>query len=465
MKKQTAIDMCSGPVLGKILMFSLPLMASGILQLLFNAADVMVVGNFCGSVAMAAVGSNGAVINLIVNLFLGISIGTNVLVARSWGRQHADSVFRAVHSSVALSVILGVFTGIFGAVMAPKMLTLLSVPEDVLPLASLYLRIYFIGIPATVVYNFGAAILRAIGNTRQPLYYLSISGALNVLCNIILVIGFKMDVAGVAIASAISQYVATFLVLRYLTKLENACRLSFRMLRLYRYETLEMIRIGIPAGLQSTVFSISNVLIQSAINAFGAAAIAGNVAAMNIDNIIYIALNAIHHAAVSFISQNLGAGKLDRIVRIARSCLLMTLAIGGVMCVVTLLAGESLLTIFNREPDVIAAGMVRIRNAGAFYFLCGLMEVSCGIVRGMGSSWLPMIVSMVGVCGIRIVWIYTIFAAFPTLQVLYISYPVTWIITMLIHLLCAVLVYKRLKLRHAPKSKTQMPEFTHESAK
>ncbi|MEA4966377.1 MAG: MATE family efflux transporter [Oscillospiraceae bacterium] len=450
MNRTNEIDMCSGPVTGKIVRFAIPLMLSGMLQLLFNAADVIVVGRYCGSVALAAVGSNGAVINLTVNLFVGISVGTNVLVARSSGRQHADSVFRAVHSAILLSFLLGIFTGVFGAVYAPQVLRLLSVPDDILILATLYLRIYFIGIPATVVYNFGAAILRAVGDTKNPLYFLTAAGILNVICNLLLVLVFHLDVAGVAIASALSQYLAAALVLRCLMRKESSCRLSLRMLRLYKRETLEMVRIGIPAGLQSTIFSISNVLIQSAINVFGAAVIAGNAAGANLDQLVYIAMNAFHHAAVSFISQNTGAGKTERISKIAVSCCLLVCGVGIVLGGLFYLLGNQLLSIYTKDADIIAAGMIRLRWVCLPYFLCGLMDVGCGIVRGLGHAWLPMIVSTLGACVLRIIWIYTIFAWNPRLDILYSSYPISWLLTAAVHLICAAVLLRYLKLRHQP---------------
>ena len=457
MKRSAEIDMCNGPVTGKIILFAIPLMLSGMLQLLFNAADVMVVGQFCGRTSLAAVGSNGAVINLLVNLFLGVSVGTNVLVAREIGRQHADRVFRAVHSSILLSFLIGIFTGVFGSTMAPKLLHLISVPDDVLPLASLYLRIYFVGIPATVVYNFGAAILRAIGDTKHPLYYLTAAGIVNVVCNVIFVCFCKLDVAGVAIASALSQYLTAFLVLRCLMHKENSCRLSLKMLRLYKREALEMIRIGIPAGLQGTIFSISNVLIQSSINSFGSTVIAGNAAGSNLDQLVYIAMNSFHHAAVSFVSQNVGAGKIDRVPRIAVSCYGLVAIVGIATGGLFYLLGRPLLAIFSPDPAVIDAGMVRLLWVCLPYFTCGLMDVGCGVVRGMGHAWLPMIVSTLGACVLRVIWIYTVFAWDPKLSILYMSYLVTWCVTAAVHTICAVLLIRRLKRRVQCASTHQMP--------
>lgn len=442
-RRSNEIDMCTGPVAGKILRFSIPVMLSGMLQLLFNAADVMVIGQNCGSVSLAAVGSNGAVINLIVNLFLGISIGTNVLVARAVGRQHRDRVFRSVHTAILLSLILGLITGVFGAVTAPRLLHFISVPDDVLPLASLYLRIYFIGIPATVVYNFGAAILRAVGDTKNPLYFLTGAGILNVICNLIFVKVFLLDVAGVAIASALSQYLAATLVVRCLIKQDGICKLDLRKLHLYREELVEMIRIGVPAGLQSTIFSVSNVLIQSGLNGFGSTVMAGNSAASNLDALVYVAQNSFYQAAVSFVSQNVGAGKPERIRHIAVSCYLLVTLVGVAIGTTFYVFGRELLRIFSPEADVIEIGMVRLKWVCVPYFLCGLMEVGCGIVRGLGYAWLPMIVSTVGGCVLRVIWIYTIFQWEHTLDVLYFSYPVSWLATAAVHFLCVVILTRR----------------------
>lgn len=442
-RRSNEIDMCTGPVAGKILRFSIPVMLSGMLQLLFNAADVMVIGQNCGSVSLAAVGSNGAVINLIVNLFLGISIGTNVMVARAVGRQHRDRVFRSVHTAILLSLILGLITGVFGAVTAPRLLHLISVPDDVLPLASLYLRIYFIGIPATVVYNFGAAILRAVGDTKNPLYFLTGAGILNVICNLIFVKVFLLDVAGVAIASALSQYLAATLVVRCLIKQDGICKLDLRKLHLYREELVEMIRIGVPAGLQSTIFSVSNVLIQSGLNGFGSTVMAGNSAASNLDALVYVAQNSFYQAAVSFVSQNVGAGKPERIRHIAVSCYLLVTLVGVAIGTTFYVFGRELLRIFSPEADVIEIGMVRLKWVCVPYFLCGLMEVGCGIVRGLGYAWLPMIVSTVGGCVLRVIWIYTIFQWEHTLDVLYFSYPVSWLATAAVHFLCVVILTRR----------------------
>ena len=460
MAKHTEIDMCNGPIMSKLIRFSIPLMLSGMLQLLFNAADVVVVGQFCGSTSLAAVGSNGAVINLLVNVFIGISVGTNVLVARYMGRQQHDGIYRAVHTSVLFSIFVGIFIGIVGAILAPQLLTMISVPDDVLPLASLYLRIYFMGIPATVVYNFGAAVLRASGDTKNPLYFLTVAGITNVICNVFFVVGCHWDVAGVAAASALSQYISAFLVLRCLTHKETSCRLSLRKLRIYKRELLEMIRIGIPAGLQSTIFSVSNVLIQSSINSFGSIVIAGNSAASNIDGFLGIATNAIHQAGVSFVSQNLGANKPDRIRRVAGSCYFLVVVTDVVLSSVVYLFGRPLLGIFSPDSAVVDAGMVRLFWVGLMHVFCGTMDVACGLVRGLGKSWLPMIISLLGACALRIVWIYTVFIHVRTLDSLYMAYPITWGITLVAHTVCVITLIRKLETSSKPpKAVRQLPEF------
>jgi len=465
MAKHTEIDMCNGPIMSKLIRFAIPLMLSGMLQLLFNAADVVVVGQFCGSTSLAAVGSNGAVINLLVNVFIGISVGTNVLVARYMGRQQHDGIYRAVHTSVLFSIFVGIFIGIVGAILAPQLLTMISVPDDVLPLASIYLRIYFIGIPATVVYNFGAAVLRAAGDTKNPLYFLTVAGATNVICNIFFVVGCHWDVAGVAAASALSQYVAAFLVLRCLRRKETSCRLSLRKLHIYKRELLEMIRIGIPAGLQSTIFSVSNVLIQSSINSFGSIVIAGNSAASNIDGFLGIATNAIHQAGVSFVSQNLGANKPDRIRRVAGCCYILVVVIDVVLSSVVYLFGRPLLGIFSPDSTVVDAGMVRLFWVGLLHVFCGTMDVACGLVRGLGKSWLPMIISLLGACALRIVWIFTVFAHVRTLDSLYMAYPITWGITLIAHTVCVITLIRKLEAAAPPpKPVRQLPEFHLDTA-
>ncbi len=450
MNRSREIDMTNGPIFSKVFMFAIPLMLSGILQLLFNAADVIVVGKFAGSLALAAVGSNGALINLLVNVFIGISTGANVLVARYFGSQERREVERCVHCSMGLSVILGTFVGIFGFFVSTKLLALMQTDPEVLPLASLYLEIYFLGVPATVVYNFGAAILRAVGDTDRPLKFLTISGVVNVVLNMILVIVFHLDVAGVAIATAVSQYVAAILVVRCLIKNDGWCQLRVKEIRFYKDMLLRILQVGLPAGLQSSIFSISNVLIQSSINSFGYVVMAGNSAAANLDGFIYIAMNSVYHAALSFTSQNYGARRPDRVRRVLLCCSILAASIGIVASTVVYLLGPQLLSLYvpSNDPDraaVLAAGMVRLTIVGLPYFLCGLMEVFTGCLRGLGKSWAPLIVSTLGACVFRIIWIYTIFAAQPTLEILYLSYPISWIITPATHLIVLLCTMKKLR--------------------
>ncbi len=434
MKQSHEIDMTNGPIFKKVFMFSLPLLLTGVLQLLFNAADVIVVGKFAGSLALAAVGSNGSLINLLVNLFIGISTGVNVLAARFYGGRDRKEMFRCVHCSMALSLVLGIFVGFLGFFLSTPMLRLMRADPEVLPLASLYLRIYFLGVPATVVYNFGAAILRAVGDTERPLQFLVISGAANVILNLISVIGLHLSVAGVAIATVVSQYIAAALVIKCLLHSEGSYRLELRKLRFFKDMLLWILQLGVPAGLQNSIFSISNVIIQSAINSFGYVTMAANSAAGNVDGFISIAINSVFHASLCFTSQNIGAKKYDRLGRVLSSCIILVLLFSVTMSGLVYLFGPQLLSLYVSSADadrdaVIALGMIRLTYVGLPYFLCGLMEVASGTLRGMGKSWLPLIISTVGICVFRMIWIFTVFSAYPTLQILYLSYPISWIIT------------------------------------
>ena len=452
MARTKELDMLNGALLPKLMMFSLPLALTGILQLLFNAADVIVVGKFAGSTSLAAVGATSALINLLTGAFIGISVGVNILVARYIGCRDDAGVSRAVHSAITLSLLLGVVTFLLGFFLSTPMLELMGTPDDVLRLASLYLRIYFIGIPGALIYNFAAAILRAYGDTKRPLLFLAVSGVLNVFLNLFFVIVCRLDVAGVAIATVVSQYVSVVLILVCLMRQTGPARLSLRQLRLHPSEALRMIQIGLPAGLQSVIFNISNVMIQSSINSFGADVVAANTAAGNLDSFIYTACNSVYHASMTFTSQNLGAGKPERIKPVYRDCILTVLLIGVPMCAFLYFFGRPLLGIYIAKDDpayasVIASGMVRVTYMGLTYFVCGIMETCCGMVRGLGRSWIPMIVTIFGACVLRIVWIYTIFQAHHTLDVLYLSYPVSWVVTSAVHVLCFILIYRRMMAR------------------
>ncbi len=442
-RKSYEIDMCSGALFPKILLFAIPLMASSILQLLFNAADMVVVGQFAGSTALAAVGANAALINLLTNLFIGFSVGANVLVAQFYGAKREKEMSKTVHSAISLSLVCGVGLMVFGIVVAPQLLVVMGTPEDVLGQAVLYIRIYFAGMPVILLYNFGSSILRAVGDTQRPLYYLLAAGVINILLNLAFVIGFHMDVAGVALATVISQAVSAGLILRCMMRMEGGCKVELRKLRPEKDIVLQIVRIGIPAGLQGTVFSLSNVLIQSSVNSFGSVAMAGNTAASNIESFIYMAMNACHQTALSFASQNLGAGKYKRIQKVLAECLAMVAVVGLGMGWAAYLCGPQLLRIYSSDPRVIQVGLLRLSVICTTYCLCGIMDVLVGELRGLGYAMMPMIVSLLGACGFRILWIFTVFRQEHSLLSLYISYPVSWALTAAVHLACYFWVRKK----------------------
>lgn len=444
-QKSYEIDMCNGPLLGKIMLFTLPLMLSGILQLLFNAADVVVVGRFAGNEALAAVGSTGALTNLLVNLFIGMSVGANVLVARYYGGKQEEEVSRTVHTSMLVSAAGGVILAVLGIVLAKPLLLLMDTPDNVINHSVLYMRIYFLGMPVMLIFNFGSAILRAVGDTRRPLFYLIIAGVINVALNLWFVIGFHMGVAGVALATVISQCVSTALIVRSLLKSEGCLRLRPERLRMDWEKFGKIAAIGLPAGLQGSLFSISNVLIQSSVNSFGSVAMAGNTAASNIESFVYVAMNSVHQTAVSFTGQNLGGRQYDRIRKILIECLLFVTAIGLVLGNGAFLLGRQFLGFYSTDPEVISYGLLRMGIICTWYFWCGIMDVLVGSIRGLGYAVMPMIVSLLGACAFRVVWIYTFFAWDRTLRTLYISYPISWALTAGVHLICFIAVYRRVK--------------------
>ena len=445
MNKQKSIDMLNGPMLGKILMFALPLALSSILQLLFNAADTIVVGKFAGNQALAAVVSNGALINLIVNAFLGLSVGANVVVARYRGSGNVKKIHLAVQTAILVSILSGVLLAFIGFFVAPKMLLLMSVPEDVLPLSSLYLKLYFLGMPFMMLYNFGAAILRSIGDTRRPLIYLTIAGVINVLLNLVFVIVFDMSVAGVAIATVISQVVSSLLVLRCLTQTEEDIRVDLKQLAIDVNCLKEIVKIGMPAGLQGCVFSLSNVVIQSSINSFGSIMVAGNSAALNIEGFIYVTMNAFHQSAVTFSSQNYGAKKFERCDKALILSGASAMVVGALLGLIFMIFKEPLLSLYTSDSEVLNAGFVRMGMLFKFQPINGLMDVMVGGMRGIGYSTLPTVVSLSGACVFRLIWIATIFKANPTIQMLYTVYPVSWIITTTIHICCYMWARKQIR--------------------
>lgn len=442
--KKYEIDMCNGPLLGKILIFYIPLMLSGVLQLLFNAADIAVVGRFAGNESLAAVGSTSSLTNLIVNLFIGLSVGANVLVARFYGAGQKDELKEMVQTAVATSVFSGIILVFVGFFVSKPALTLMGTPENVISHSVLYMRIYFAGMPFMMAYNFGAAVLRAVGDTKRPLYYLLLAGVVNVILNLIFVIVFQMGVAGVATATVISQAISAALVIRCLICTDSVYRLELKGIRIVPDKIAKMFKIGLPAGLQGALFSISNVLIQSSVNSFGSVAMAGNTAGSNIEGFVYTSMNAFYQSAISFCGQNYGAKKYRRVGKVLLICEILVIAVGLIMGIGAYLAAGTLLRLYSTDPEVIAYGILRMGYICVPYFLCGMMDVMVGGLRGIGYSIMPMLVSLTGACLFRVIWIYTVFHQVRTLPCLYISYPISWALTFSVHLICFIVVYQKL---------------------
>ncbi len=435
-----------GPLFPNIVRYTIPIILTSILQLLFNAADLVVVGRFRGSVSVAAVGATGSITNLIVNLFIGLSTGAGVTVAHAYGCKDDRTVHRTIHTALPTAIVSGVILTIVGVTFSETFLRLMATPENVLPLSAIYMKIYFAGITFNMVYNFCASILRAVGDTKSPLIFLSIAGVINVLLNIIFVTLFNMNVAGVALATTLSQGVSAVLVVRALMRRTDACKLTLSKMRFYKLQLFKIIRIGLPAGLQGSLFSISNVVVQSSVNSFGDIVMSGNAAAGNIEGFVYVCLNAFHQTAVNFIGQNSGARQYKRVFKTLWICLGSVTVVGLGAGFLAYTFGEQLLSIYITDsPKAIGYGLIRLAYICLPYFLCGLMDVSTGALRGLGASVVPMIISIVGVCGIRIAWIYTIFQmeAFHTPQCLYFSYTVSWSITFLCQLVAFLIVYRR----------------------
>ena len=447
-QEKKEIDMCEGPLAGKILRYTIPLALSGILQLCFNAADMIVVGRYASGEALAAVGSTGALINLIINVFMGLAVGVSVCVAHAWGAKNKESVRQIVHTAMLTSVIAGMIVLLIGFFGCRTFLSWMGTPDNVIALSTTYMKIYFLGMPACMVYNFGASVLRSIGDTKRPLIFLVIAGVVNVLLNLLTVIGFRLGVAGVAIATAASQVVSAALVVRSLMKRQDSCRLVLRDLRIYPDKLMTIVRVGLPAGLQGSVFSISNVLIQSSINSFGSGAMEGNTAAGNLEGFIYNVMNAFYHTSLTFTGQNVGARKPERIPRIALTCIALSMAISLTLSGLMYLFREPLLAIYRPDaPEAVAYGSLRMSIIVLTYFLCGIMEVFTGSLRGMGASLTPMLISLVGACVTRVIWIYTVFAATPTLQVLYSCYPVSWLFTIFMQIVAFFVIRRNLQRR------------------
>lgn len=441
-----AVDFCTRPLLKKIIMFTLPLILTSVLQLLYNAADLVVVGRWAGDAAMAAVGSTGALINLVTNLFIGLSVGALAAVARYLGARDTERVRRSVHTAVLTSVIGGFIVGAVGFFASRSMLELMDTPDAILPLSSLYLKIYFCGMPFNLLYNFGASILRACGDTKRPLVILLLAGFVNVALNILTVAVFKMSVAGVGIATTVSQAVSAAGVCAVLMRRKDAARLQLRALRLHKDALIDIVKIGLPAGIQGTVFSFSNVIIQSSVNGLDKLAVAngategsvvaGSSAAANIEGFIYVTMNAIAQACLTVAGQNYGAAKPENIDLALGQCLLLVTGVGAVLGAGVWLFGTQLLKIYGCSAEAVAYGQERMAVICTTYFLCGIMEVLVSALRAVGRSTMPMLVSVFGVVGVRVLWIYTVFRARRTLFVLFLSYPVSWIATLAVHLVC-----------------------------
>ena len=439
------IDMCNGPILSKMLRFSIPLMCSSVLQLLFNAADIVVVGRWAGDNSLAAVGSNSALIGLLTNLFVGLAVGANTMAAKCYGAHDRDELHRVVHTSILLSIISGLILTVVGVFGARTILIWMQTPANVLDLAALYLRIYFLGMPATMVYNFGAALLRAEGDTQRPLYFLSLAGVVNIVLNLFFVIVCHLDVAGVAIATVISQCISAALVLRCMVKDTGPLHLDLKKMRLHPSTLSQILRIGLPAGFQGILFSLSNVVIQSSVNSFGSIVIAGNAAASNAANFVYQAMNTFQQSVTCFAGQNIGARKPRRVLTSMYVCLFWALLFGVVLGVLSCVFGTQFLSLYSPDPAVIAVGLERMYIVCGPYFLCGLMDVMTGVLRGLGYSLLPMAVSLLGACAFRILWVMTLFAAVPTMACLMISYPVSWALTFLVLVLIFAILWRRLR--------------------
>ena len=454
-KNKYEIDMCNGSIMDKLISFSLPLMLSGILQLMFNAVDIVVVGRFSGSQALAAVGSTTALINIFTNLFIGISLGANVLAARFYASGKEKEMSETVHTAITLALISGIIMAGVGLLLAKLALELMGTPSDVIELSTLYMRIYFCGMPFFMLYNYGAAILRAVGDTKRPLIFLIISGVANAGLNMILVIIFHMGVAGVGIGTVISQLISCILVLRCLYKSEGCYQLRFSKLRIQKVYLRQIFQVGIPAGIQSTVINFSNALLQSSVNSFGSTAMAGYTAANNILGFLYASVNAVTQACMSFTSQNYGVGKYKRMDRVLINCLILSVVISGVLGCGSYAFGTEILKVYTEDPKVIQCGLEILSMTTVTYFLCGIMDLFPGALRGMGRSGVPMILSIIGTVGTRIVWIFMLFPQHRSLKFLFISYPASWLFTIVMQVICFYFVRKQI---HAKGRERMMRE-------
>ena len=447
-KRMLDANLLEGPLLKNILLFAIPIMFSSVLQLLFNAADIIVVGKFAGPNELAAVGSTGAIVNLVVNICIGFSVGTNVLVARYIGAKDKVAIEKTVHSAMLMSVILGLLGGVLLFFLSTPVLQLMDSPAEILRSASAYLKAYAVGVPASIIYNFGTAVLRARGDTARPLYFLIIAGIVNVCLNLVFVLVFHMGAVGVGIATAAAQYVSAVLVVLCLMHEEGPTRLYISRLRLHKEETLKIVTTGFPASLQSASFSLSNMIIQSAVNSFGSIVVAGNAAAANIEGFVYVAMNAFYQSMLTFAGQNLGARQYKRIDKGLGVSVGAVSVVGAVLGVLVVLLDKPLLSIYTSDAEVIFWGCKRFLFLALPYFICGIMDTLVGALRGLGYSLFPMCVSLVGACLFRIIWIYTIFQKYHTIEVLFISYIISWVMTAIAHLITYIIVRKKVERKY-----------------
>lgn len=445
------VDMTSGRILPNVIAFAIPLIITSYLQLLYNAADLVVVGKWAGDACLAAVGVTGSTINLLLNVFLGLSVGAGVVFANYYGAQDKDGCHRTLHTAVLVALISGIFIGGIAIILAPEMLRAQDVPEEVLPLAVVYIRIYFAGAPVNILYNFGASIMRASGDTKRPLYFLTLAGMINVIFNLIFVICFKMTVDGVAIATIISQAISAALVIISLMKNEGMCRLSMRELKIHKAELSKIIKIGVPAGLNGVIFSISNLIIQTAVNSFGKVAMSGVTVASNIEGFTYQTMNGFSQAAIAFSGQNYGAKKPERMKKILVHCLALAAVSGLALSIVSYILGRPLLKIYTDTPEAIDYGMLRLKLFAFTYFMHGMAEVLLGMVRGWGRSLTPTIVSLTTICVFRIAWIYTVFAQFhDDIMWLYLAYPISWALELAGFFIYYLIVQRKMKRELMP---------------
>lgn len=438
--------MTQGAIFSKLLVFSVPLILSSLLQLLFNAADVIVVGRYVGSNALAAVGSVAPLINLLVNFFVGISVGSNVVTANFFGAENKKDVSRTVHTSYVVSLIGGVLLTAVGVSFAPKILILMGSPEDVLPLSTLYIKIYFGGITPTIVYNFGSALLRAKGDTKRPLYILFGAGIINVILNLVFVICFRLGVAGVSLATVISQTFSAVLVTLILMTEKDEFRLELKKLKIHGDILSRILKIGLPAGIQGMIFSISNIVIQSSANAYGSIIVAGNSSSQSVEGFIYTSMNGFAQGVLTFVSQNRGARKFDRIKKVYCVSLACVTVIGGILGTLVIIFGQQVFSIFSKNQAVINAAQNRMAIIAATYFLCGLMDCSANTLRGLGYSMTPMVITLLGACGLRILYLATFYQIprFHTYQSIFVSYPLSWGITFLVLLVVLLVVFRKM---------------------